>query len=209
MNWGERFVIVAAAGVMTACTGNPMSGSNPVAPTPPAATVAAVSISTGAPAGASMQLNATARMTDGTTRDVTMSARWESSNPQLATISSTGMMTVVGSGDIDVRATYQGVAGSMHLTVHSPQTFTLSGVVAEAPPQGGPIVGARVQVVPNDHVFTDAHGVFSIAHVQAGRLILEVTKDGFQTWSNELTISGDTQLPTITLMPAPSQPARR
>ena len=54
-------------------------------------------------------------MSDGSTRDVTSSAAWESSNPGIAAVSSTGMVTVVGNGELDVRATYQNVMGSMHL----------------------------------------------------------------------------------------------
>jgi carboxypeptidase family protein/Big-like domain-containing protein len=163
----------------------------------------AINVTGPASTGSSFQLTATARMTDGGTRDVTSASRWETSNPLLATVSPTGMITVVGSGELDVRATFQGVTGSMHLSVRLAQAFMLSGVVAEAAPSAGPIAGARVQIVPTDHVITDAHGVFAFGRIAAGRQIIEVSRDGYQTWSTEIVLDRDTELPAVTLFPTP------
>jgi hypothetical protein len=139
-----------------------------------------------------------ARMSDGSSRDVTTAAAWESSNTRVATVSSTGNVSVVANGELDVRATYQGVSGSMHLTVSLPANFTVTGIVTEAGPNGQRIAGARVQVVGGSHTFTDAQGTFTLADTPAGRAILEVTKDGYQMYSNELTVNQDLQV-TITL----------
>ena len=68
-------------------------------------------------------------MSDGTVRDVTNAAAWQSSNIALATVSSAGVVTFFGSGDLDVRATYQNVSGSLHLVVASVPviSMTISG----------------------------------------------------------------------------------
>ena len=65
----------------------------------------AVNVTSASTSGQNFQLIATARLSDGTNTDVTRSARWESTNPTLATVSDTGMVTVVSNGEVDVRAT--------------------------------------------------------------------------------------------------------
>jgi hypothetical protein len=146
-------------------------------------------------------LKATAQMSDGTSRDVTTSASWESSNPTLATVSGAGLVSVLGTGDLDVRATYQSVTGTLHLSVT--KRPVVSGIVMEAPPNAKPIAGARVQIVGGDHVFTDAQGAFSVAAAGFGPMILVVSKDGYQLFSNEYVLDRDLRL-DITLYPVPS-----
>src|SRR5436853_1414391 len=96
------FVVVNACGKSTPV---------PTIPTSSAATVNGVVVTSATASGASFQLTATAKMADGSSRDVTGAATWESSNPLLATVSSTGLVLVLGNGEIDVRATYQNVTG--------------------------------------------------------------------------------------------------
>lgn len=157
----------------------------------------------GAPSSSSspFQLTAIARSSDGSTKDVTRSATWQSSNSQLATVSSTGYVTVVGNGEVALGATYQAVVGSVHVIVSLPRTFTVSGVIAEVAPNARPIVGARVQIGV-DHTFSDDRGAFAFAGIVAGRTIIEVSKDGYQTWADEIVIDHDTQQ-TVNLYPTP------
>lgn len=161
------------------------------------------------PGDATFQLNATARLSDGTTQDVTRSASWSSSNTSIATVSPIGSVTIVGNGDVDLVATYQGVTGSSHVTVSLPKTFSLTGVVAEAAPNVRPVAGARVQLVVGNFTTTDDRGVFSLAGVPVGRSIIEVSKDGYQVWSNEITVvDKDVPLPLpVTLYPTPPKNA--
>ena len=166
--------------------------------------VTAVVVTKTSASGASMQLSATARMSDGSSRDATSGSTWESSNPVLASVSSAGTVTVIGSGELDVRATYQGVVGSFHVSASAPRTFTLSGMVAEVGPNARPIVGARVQIVVGSHTFSDDRGAFAISGLPAGRTIYEVTKDGYEIFETDVVIKGDTQL-NIKLYPAPPQ----
>jgi hypothetical protein len=132
----QRTLLSGIAGVgmiaLAACGSAARNGS-PTAPS--TATVAAVAVTGGSTTAASFQLTAVARMSDGTSRDVTSAAAWESSNPVVAVVSSTGMVTVVGSGELDVRATYQNVVGSMHLSVPAGRVVavTVSGAPSGSP----------------------------------------------------------------------------
>lgn len=71
-------------------------------------------------AKSAVQLAATASLSDGTTRDVTGSAVWQSSNTAVATVTSSGMLSGIVVGSADVQATYQGVSGVVHISVVSP-----------------------------------------------------------------------------------------
>jgi hypothetical protein len=165
--------------------------------------VAAVTV-TGAPAGSStpFQLTAMARLVDGSSVDVTKTAAWQSSNTQLATVSSTGLVTVVGTGDVDLQATYQSVSGTVRVYVSHPTTATVTGRVVEAGPDGRPVSGARVQILEFGNTTTDDRGAFAIRGIPKGRAIIEVSKAGYETWSNMLDLENDTDL-TVTLTPMP------
>ena len=63
------------------------------------------------------QLRAEAIFSDGTSLDVTTVATWSSSNTAVVTITSTGLGTAVGAGEVQVCAAYQGVTGCLQITV--------------------------------------------------------------------------------------------
>src|SRR5947209_3493708 len=142
-HFGKFATLFVAGTLATAC-----SSVNPTAPTvavvtaPAAVTVSNVQITSVASSATSLQLTAIARSSDGTSRDVTRTATWLSSNVQLATIGSTGSVTVVGTGDVDMGATFEGIAGSIRLNVARPAEFTLRGVVVDRV-SGLPVEGAR------------------------------------------------------------------
>lgn len=111
-------------------------------PTPPAPTVTSVTVTgpsctaaalrTGARGMCSVtagqtgtiQLTATATLSDGATQTVTSSATWASTNAAVATVSSSGLVTVRGAGDTDVTALYQGRMGgqTVHVNPAGPRT---------------------------------------------------------------------------------------
>ncbi len=86
-----------------------------------AATVASVKISGNlTPSqGSTSQLTATATMSDGTTQNVTTQATWRSSNPSVASVSSTGVVTAQATGTVDVTATYQAQTGKATVQVRA------------------------------------------------------------------------------------------
>lgn len=152
------------------------------------------------------QLTATARLSDGTTQNVTSLAAWESSNPLVATVSSTGFVTVVSSGETDVRASYRGISTSQRLTVAAPAGFALTGTVQEVAPTVRPIAGAAVRILGSGlaPTTTGANGSFSFAGVAAGRILIEVSQAGYVVAEKDLTITRDTQV-AIDLFPTPPQ----
>jgi ABC-type phosphate transport system substrate-binding protein len=96
------------------------AGSTPLTVT---AAIASVSVT---PAGASIgtddtqQYAAAAVLTDSTSRDVTASAQWNSSDTSIATVdngSSKGLATGVSPGSADIIAGYPGVQGRTAITV--------------------------------------------------------------------------------------------
>src|SRR4051812_24864217 len=119
--------------VSTACSSN----STPTSPTAASATVSAVAVTGSTVSKSVVQMTAMATLTDGTTRDVTSSATWTTSNAAIAAVSTSGRVTILGNGEVDVRASYQNVSGSTRLA--ATQKFALGGVVAEGAPSVRPL----------------------------------------------------------------------
>lgn len=67
--------------------------------------------------GATQQFTATGTNSDGTTTDLTGVATWSSSSTNVATISSTGLATGMGSGSTTIMATFSGITGQTALSV--------------------------------------------------------------------------------------------
>ena len=101
------------------------SSPPPTSPTP-APTVTGITVSgySGTPMNRrdqTVQLSASARYSDGTTRDVTGSAAWRSDNPAVADVSSGGMVTARGDGEATIAADIQGASGNTRLRVDLPK----------------------------------------------------------------------------------------
>jgi hypothetical protein len=152
---------------------------------------------------------ARATMSDGTSRDVTTQAKWDTSNASLATISPVGVLTALGSGQVDVRATFQDKSGSVSLTVAvSPKgpNVTLFGFVFETPPSPKVLPGTTLQITAGPDnglsVVTDATGRFQFS-AQSATITVEARRDGYLTWRlSNLILDHDQQL-YVTLFPIP------
>lgn len=97
------FVLVTFGFLTTAC------GSSSTAPS----AVNTVTVTGAAPAvGATAQYSAVANLSDGSTENVTTSATWTSSNPDIATVSATGLVTAVAQGNVSISATFDSVTGT-------------------------------------------------------------------------------------------------
>ena len=95
--------LVASGFLTTAC------GSSSTAPS----TVNTVTVTGAAPAvGATAQYAAVANLSNGTTENVTTTATWTSSNPDIATVSATGVVTAIAEGTVSISATFDSVTGS-------------------------------------------------------------------------------------------------
>ncbi|MGY4014256.1 beta strand repeat-containing protein [Aeromonas molluscorum] len=79
------------------------------------------------------QLAATGSYSDGTTVDVTASVSWVSSDPAVATVSLTGLVTAVGAGTATITGTLDGQTVTLMVTVTS-ATLNPNGLSITTPP---------------------------------------------------------------------------
>jgi len=105
-------------GLLLGCGGGGSNGGNPqppvlqsiqVTPANPSITIAA--------GGATQPFTATGRFNDGSTKDLSSSASWSSSDTAVATISATGVATGLKKGSATITATSGGVSGKTTLTI--------------------------------------------------------------------------------------------
>jgi hypothetical protein len=176
------FAALGAIAALAGCSGN--GSATPVAPTPtPAATITAITVTSQPPVGLSFQLLATARFSDGTTRDVTMLATWSSSDESVIAVSPGGLAAIVGTGAADVRAAYQNVVGTLAIEFGS--GAALSGRAREEAPNTPPLAGVRVEIVSGARTGTfavsDATGAFRLPNV-TGVVDVLATKPGYLPW---------------------------
>jgi len=106
-------------------SGGPIPSPTPAptpSPTPASASLTTLQVSPGTTAigaGAMQQFTATGKFSDGSSKDMTASVTWSSSDTAVATINSSGMATGIISGAVTITAksgTVQGVAG-LNVTV--------------------------------------------------------------------------------------------
>lgn len=72
------------------------------------------------------QLIASANLSDSTSQNVSSTATWSSSNPAVASVSSTGLVTAVSFGTATITANYQGAQGSLSTIVTLQATVTVT-----------------------------------------------------------------------------------
>ncbi len=105
----HRWILAAALLFFSGCS----ESSSPTAPTPklpapPTIQALIIAVPESVNAGQTVQLLAEALLSDGTRRAVAASSvSWQGSNPVVATISTTGVLSALQAGIVDVRGTYQ------------------------------------------------------------------------------------------------------
>lgn len=108
----SRLLLLTLVGPLVACSGSPATPST--ATTTTAVTVkGTAALATSNPTS---QLTATATLSTGATQDVTASAVWQSSATSVATVSTAGLVTGLGTGTTTITATYQGKSGTLVVT---------------------------------------------------------------------------------------------
>ncbi len=126
--------ITAASASVTSSTTITVGQANvsSIAVTPSSATVIL---------GAAQQFTAIATYSDGSTQDITQSATWASSIPNVATVSSTGLAISMLAGTAAISASDGSATGSALLTVNAPVPVSL----AIAPANPTVSAGAQLQ----------------------------------------------------------------
>jgi hypothetical protein len=178
-----------------ACNGDKV----PTAPIVPAAPAAATSVSvsvvssvqTVAP-GQTARLTATARYTDGSTKDVTSQATWTSSLTTVATVSA-GAVTGVTLGRTLIRVLFDRWASSKTIVVEPDGTYILKGTVTE--PGGIAVSGATVEAISGSQgqTVTNSTGAYELLGM-GGTFILRVGKTGYFDERRTVTMSADQSL---------------
>jgi Big-like domain-containing protein len=192
----KRASIFAASFLLTlACNGDKAPTTTPVAPVVPVVTSVGVSVSPVVqtiPPGQTAQLIATARYSDGSTKDVTSQATWTSSQGNVATVSA-GAITGVSLGRTLIRVNFERWSASMTIVIEPNGTFILKGKVTE----GGAVAvsGALVEVIsgPAIQAQTNLDGLYELFGV-GGTVILRVAKTGYFDERRAVTISADQSL---------------
>src|SRR5262245_61737857 len=142
---------VAAAGFVWACDEGPStpsqtSQSTTQNPPPPAVSSLTLTGPGTVALNETTQFTVTARMSDGTTLDVTNQAVWRSSNSAVLSVSANGVASGRGSGDVWVTASYSNrVAIKNDVIVVPAGTYRVSGSVTD---EGTGIPEAHVDVWP-------------------------------------------------------------
>jgi uncharacterized protein YjdB len=77
-------------------------------------------------AGLGDQLTATGQYSDGTTKDLTATVAWTSSNQTVATVSGAGVISTAAQGTATITGSLTGVTGSTTLTVNAPAIVSLA-----------------------------------------------------------------------------------
>src|SRR6516162_1004947 len=77
-------------------------------------------------AGLTDQLTATGNYSDGSTKNLTGSVTWSSSNPSIATVTSGGLVKGVAQGNATVSAASGGVTGNTSITVGPPNLTSVA-----------------------------------------------------------------------------------
>jgi hypothetical protein len=134
------FVAVSPGTVTVSAAQGGLTGSTTatVVPTLPPATPTSVQVSPASPsptAGATVQMSAAARYSDGSTRDVTATATWTSSDPLVAAFrdaAQPGLLSALAAGTTTVSAAVEGVSGGTTVTVSSVTLRSVSVIPASA-----------------------------------------------------------------------------
>jgi hypothetical protein len=164
--------------------------------------------------GQTAQLTASVTLSDGAKKDTTSGVTWQSTEPTVATVSSTGLLTTTGAGEALLTATLQGVKGTAKLLVSKlapPLTlYEISGVVHEsAPTENVLLPDTVVQVVggqlDGQQVSTNASGAFTLPPVTEAGFSLRVKKAGYETLQVPIDSLPHHLTHSIGLLPLPQQ----
>lgn len=112
-----RYFLLISLGTMTACGGGgtPASGGSHASVV--LQSVQVIASNKSFPAGISQQFTASGSYSDGTTKDLTTTAVWSSSNATVATISASGIAKGMSPGAVSITATQSNLSGSLAATV--------------------------------------------------------------------------------------------
>ena len=157
-------------------------------PTAPSGSLLVTALTVNGPAsilvGQSARFTATARLGNGATQDVTTSAAWYSSSPQVATVSGAGLVSASGLGTTAIAASYGMVSATVAVSVVGPGGRLTGRVVNALAPEAG-LQDAIVDVDGVGWTISDSNGYFTLASTEQRKYAVRVTSPSWvdrQTW---------------------------
>jgi len=113
------FFVIACPLLSAACAAYKSSTGTSTSPSSSSAAVISLTVSgpTTLTAGQMAQFTAVAQYSDNSTKEVTSQATWSSPTPAFATVNSTGVVTGVSPGDLQINASFQNVTSFQKITV--------------------------------------------------------------------------------------------
>ena len=129
-------LLLVGVTLFVGCGGSSSSGGNTPPPTTP--TLTAITVTPANPAIAlgttqpTQQFAATGTYSDGSTKVLTSTANWISSNPAVATVNTTGLATGMTAGTTTISATSGTITGSTVLTVNPAPLVSIAVTPATA-----------------------------------------------------------------------------
>lgn len=136
-------LIVAFCIGLTACGGGGGSHNTTPPPPPTLSSIAVSSTGSTVVVGMTLQMKAEGKYSDGSTKDMTSSVTWSSSDTNIATVSATGLVTGVGSGTVNIKAASGSVSNQSAVSVNKP---AITSVAVSASSTTVPL-GASQQIV--------------------------------------------------------------
>jgi len=190
------FVTALLVFSVTACEKSPTRPSV-VAP-PPTQPAGATSLQSiriegpgSVPPGTTAQFTAIGQISDGTTRDLTSTVTWRSSDAGVLAISASGEATAGRAGEATIAAENNGKRAGLEVLVLTPGRFRLTGLVSDS---GIPLAGMTVDLLDGSRASmstrTDAAGIYRLYDV-AGDIEVRVSGQGYPEQVNRLTVTAD------------------
>jgi Bacterial Ig-like domain (group 2) len=176
--------------------GPPLSPSPNPAP-PPAPVVVSLTLTGNAnlsAVGETSQLTVTANYNDGSTKDVSKETRWTIGDRRVVTVSTEGLLTVVGLGRTSVFASYSNRNAFTTVTATPPGTFVISGRVRE-PGQGGVLDAMITDRGTGLSAMANSDGIFQLAPMPTPQARLGITKAEYEPRELDATSSSDVDAP--------------
>ena len=187
----NRACLILAVLVTVSCEGD--KPSPPVGPGPVNPVLSSVSVQ-GTPTigpGESARVQAIARYSDGSEKDVTADAAWTSSQARIATVEA-GLITGQALGRVTIRARFESRTASVNLVIQPAGTFIVGGNITEPGPIN--VVSATIAVVggPNQ-VTSNVNGAYELFGV-SGSVSVRAGKPGYVDETRALTVTENQRL---------------
>ena len=143
------------------------------------------------PPGTNAQYTAVGLISDGTTRDMTSTVTWRSSDDAVLAISPSGSATGGKPGEAVIAVENNGKRAGLGVLVLAPGTFRLTGLASDG---GVPVSGLTVDLLDGSRAImstkTDGNGIYRLYGV-AGDIEVRVSGMGYPEQVNRLTVTGE------------------